>query len=194
MGQAIFIEESQKHYHQDIISQVYRLRHDTFIDRLGWDIQSENGLERDSFDEMNPYHIAIRDKYGDVAGCWRAMPTTGDYMLRSIFPELLQGEATPDAEDVWEISRFAIRKNHTCAVKGYSSQVMIDMMESLYGFAVEHNINRYVAVTTVGFERILRKLGLTIRRLGEGQSMQIGVERSVAIFVEVNEKMKISMH
>lgn len=194
MNQLTFVRENNKHNHLNIVNGVYRLRHDTFIDRLGWEINSENGMERDSFDDLNPYHIAIHDQQGDVSGCWRALPTTGDYMLRSVFPELLQGEAVPEGEHIWEISRFAVRKESAKAVKGYSGGLTLDMIRSLFQFAQANNVQHYVAVTTVGFERILKKLGLTIRRLGEGTSLQIGVERSVAIWVEVNYKMNISLH
>lgn len=194
MNQVLFVREENKEKHLDVINDVYRLRHETFIERLGWNISSNNGMERDSFDELNPFHIAVKNEQGGINGCWRALPTTGNYMLRSIFPELLQGEQLPEAEDVWEISRFAVRKNNAVAVKGYSGEVTTEIIRSLYQFAKAHGVNHYVAVTTVGFERILRKLGLTIRRLGEGKAMQIGVERSVAIWVEVNEKMQISLH
>lgn len=194
MNQVTYAKESNQQNQLGVIDSVYRLRHETFINRLGWDITSKNGMERDSFDDLNPYHIAVHDQQGEVNGCWRALPTTGDYMLRSVFSELLQGETVPEGDDIWEISRFAVRKDSGKAVKGYSGGVTVDMIRSLHHFAQAHNIKQYVAVTTVGFERILKKLGLTIRRLGAGASMQIGVERSVAIWVEVNDNMNIAVH
>lgn len=194
MNQVFFVSNDNKDKHSNVVNEVYRLRHETFIERMGWNIPSHNGMERDSFDELNPFHIAVANERDGIIGCWRALPTTGDYMLRSVFPELLQGEHAPEAEDVWEISRFAVRKNNAGPVKGYSGEATTRIIGSLYQFAKAHGVNHYLAVTTVGFERILRNLGLTLSRLGEGNAMQIGVERSVAIRVEVNEKMKISLH
>ncbi len=45
-----------------------------------------------------------------MLGSWRLLPTTGPYMLRDVFPQLLHGVAAPAAADTWEISRFAVSK------------------------------------------------------------------------------------
>lgn len=194
MNHVVFIPGKEEKKSVQTVNDVYRLRHDAFIDRLGWDICSDNGMERDHFDDLDPYHIVVKNASGEMGGCWRALPTTGDYMLRSIFPELLQGEVLPECQNIWEISRFAVKKTHNKAIKGYSSQVTVRMLQSLYEFAQYQNVQQYVAVTTVGFERILQKLGITMRRLGEGKALQIGVEKSVAILVDVDEKLRIELH
>ena len=188
---SIVITKEETNLNNSLVNSIYRLRHETFIGRLDWDIESTDGLEKDRFDELNPFHIAVQAEDGSVNGCWRALPTTGDYMLRSVFPELLQGEDLPEGDDIWEISRFAVRKGSSKVATGYMSEVTIDMVRSFGDFAKHNGINHYVAVTTVACERMLRQLGIKIRRLGEGQSMQIGIERTVALWIEVNSAMNI---
>lgn len=190
----IVIAQEKKALSNPLINDVYRLRHETFINRLDWDISSVNGMERDGFDDMHPFHIAIKDDSGVVDGCWRALPTTGDYMLKDVFPQLLQGERAPQVKDVWEISRFAVRKGSSKSTCGYMSAITIEMVRSFHEFARQKGIRAYVTVTTVGCERLLRQLGVECRRLGFARAMQIGKERSVALWINVNDRLLIHTH
>ena len=188
MNEIIFAQEK---YSTTITDEIFKIRHEAFIERLQWEITSEGGMERDRFDDIEAHHIAVRSPDGVIGGCWRALPTTSDYMLRSVFPELLQGEALPEEENVWEISRFAVRKGSSKSVQGYMSSVTIDLVRSFGEFAERNGIKNYVAVTTVACERLLRQLGVSIRRLGEGNSLQIGKERSVALWIKVDDNLRV---
>jgi acyl homoserine lactone synthase len=173
---------------------IFRLRHETFLERLQWNIEASNGLERDYFDDLEPYHIAVQNTQDGIDGCWRALPTMGSYMLKDVFPELLQGELAPTEADVWEISRFAVRKGSASSLKGYMSGITIQMVNSFYEFAREKGIKYYVTVTTVACERMLRQLGVECWRMGEGKALQIGVERSVALWIKVDHSLHINTH
>ncbi|RYY74187.1 MAG: GNAT family N-acetyltransferase [Gammaproteobacteria bacterium] len=191
MNNLIITQEDSNSTNQ-IVDGILQLRHETFIQRLDWDIPSVNGRERDYFDDLQPYHIAVLDQNKSVVnGCWRALPTTGDYMLKSIFPELLQGEAAPSCDDVWEISRFAVRKGSAEKEVGLLGNVTVDLVRSFHDFAIQNDIKAYVTVTTVACERLLRQLGVSLRRMGAASAMQIGKERSVALWIDVNQKLAI---
>lgn len=191
MNYITFTQETPLNSTNEIIDGIFKLRHKTFIERLDWDIPSHGGKERDQFDTLNPYHIAVtEDSKGEVKGCWRALPTVGDYMLKSTFPELLQGEEAPQEENIWEISRFAVKKGCN-KEKGNFSDVSLEMVRSFYDFAQQHNIDSYVTVTTVACERLLRQLGVTLRRMGEGKVIEIGIERSVALRIEVDQSLAL---
>ena len=88
-------DDSNSATSQSIIDGVLRLRHETIIERLNWEVTSNECRERDQFDELSPFHIAVTNQSGNVVGCWRAPSTTGAYMLKSIFPELPRGEPAP---------------------------------------------------------------------------------------------------
>lgn len=193
MNEIVITQESEART-DPLVNEVFRLRHEIFIDRLEWDIESNDGLERDHFDDLEPYHIAVKNSVGSVDGCWRALPTTGEYMLKDVFPELLQGEAAPCLGDVWEISRFAVRKGSSSSTYGYMSAVTIDLVRSFHEFALRKGIRAYVTVTTVACERLLRQLGVSCRRLGDANVMQIGKERSVALWINVDSKLAICTH
>ncbi len=183
MAHIQFIDPS-KNNNDQVLNNIFKLRHEVFYDRLGWEVNSNNGIEKDNFDDLDVVHIAMKNNDEDVIGCWRALPTTNSYMLKDVFPELGQGEELPQQENIWEISRFAVKK-HNSDDKSLIKNTTIQLIQSFYEFAKEKNIQSYVLVTTVACERILRASGVKTRRLGSGKSMQIGIEKTVALWINV---------
>ncbi len=65
-------------------------------------------MEIDEFDVLRPVHLLNRSTNGRIQGCVRLLPSTGPTMLRDTFPILLDGQAAPRSQDIWESSRFAL--------------------------------------------------------------------------------------
>ena len=163
---------------------MYRLRHAVFHDRLGWDVTSDQGMEHDEFDQVNPIYALARGADDEVEGCTRLLPTTGPYMLKDVFPELLAGRPAPQQRDVWEISRFALAEGKSDS-SGYGmSSIPMGMVAAAARFAQASGICRYIFATTVMLERLLRHCGLHIERLGP--PMRIGRVMSVACALEID--------
>ena len=164
-----------------ILDSMYRLRSAAFAERLGWDVVSVRGREIDAFDDLHPTYMIVRDSHRPrhALGCWRLLPTTGAYMLRDVFPELLDGAPAPADARVWEISRYAVMPASRAARPGFGfGDISVAMWRRLFSFSREAGIDAYVAVTTVAVERLVAKLGLTIQRFGPPR--QIGNALSVA--------------
>ncbi len=173
--QASIIEMPDQSSHSlNALEGMFRLRHEVFKERLNWDVGSIAGRERDVFDDLDPVYIVCEDE-GEVLGSWRLLPTTGPYMLKNVFPELLHGAPAPEAENTWEISRFAVSKR----VAGNESlgtvkKVTNILLEELFKFASRRQI-----------ERILKRAGLLTQRYGE--PLQIGVTKAVSGYADVTE-------
>lgn len=169
---------------------MFRLRYETFRIRLGWDVPvTADGLETDGYDQLGQArYILARDPDGAIDACWRLLPTQGPNMLRDVFPELLQGLPVPCAADCWEISRFAIATGRTPVEGSHPQlgfgQLSVAIMAEATRFAEAHGIVRYVTVTTVGMERLLRKQGVNIHRMGP--PMRIGLAMTVACLIELD--------
>lgn len=164
-----------------IVDSMYRLRSEAFAERLGWEVTSVRGREIDAFDDLRPTYMIVRDTCEPTRalGCWRLLPTMGPYMLRDVFPELLDGAAAPRDPRFWEISRYAVSAATRTARRGFGfGDVSLAMWRSLFRFAREAGIDACVAVTTVAVERLVARLGLTIERYGPPR--QVGCEQSVA--------------
>lgn len=162
---------------------IHILRYQAFRERLNWDIPTFEERERDHYDDLHPVFVIVRDAQ-KVLACCRLLPTTGPYMLRNTFPELLGGGRAPIALDVWEISRFAVTKEARAGL-GFTALPAAIIRETAR-FALANGISEYVFVTTVGFERLLTRMGVHLERFGP--PIQIGVEKSVAIRVFMDEQ------
>lgn len=168
-------------------NSMYLLRGKTFGDRLKWKVNVDSGLESDIFDNSSAVYSLISDAKKVVA-CTRVLKTTNAYMLKDVFPELARGEKIPEKEDVLEISRFAIDKEYGRSYKGVVSHLTYELFRSLYIYAVENRISNYVIVTTVAAEKIMKHMGLPVRRFGDGKETLLGSTKSVGLWLDVNRK------
>ncbi len=176
---------------QSVLLDMFAFRHEVFYRRLGWEVQTRYQLEYDEFDDMDPVYMVAEDDDGEIEGCWRLLPTTGAYMLRDTFPQLLRGEPVPDDDHVWELSRFAVAVHEDAgAQQAQLNDVTLEMIRKVYDFAVSHDIHEYVTVTSVALERLLKRTGLPIRRFGDGKAQRVGKVLTVACHVDINEQFR----
>lgn len=172
---------------------MHTLRAEVFSGRLGWDVHvTDDGLEIDQFDAVPSVHyILAQGPDRAVDACWRLLPTQGPNMLRDVFPELLHGQPAPASADVWELSRFAVAASKLSADESAGNhqvgfgELSVGLMAESARFALAHGIARYVTVTTAPIERMLRKLGVHVHRLGP--PVRIGSVLAVACFIEVDD-------
>ena len=92
------------------IHELAQYRHRVFVERLGWQLQGEPGIEFDAFDRPDTVYVIARGEHGRIVGCSRLLPTTAPYLLSHVFPELLEGCPPPGSPQIWELSRFAALK------------------------------------------------------------------------------------
>lgn len=178
---------------------LFRLRAEVFAGRLGWDVQiTPDGLERDAFDDLpEARYVFATSARGTVDACWRLLPTRGPNMLADTFPELLGGLPAPCSSDCWELSRFAIATDRLAASEDAGNpqigfgELSIALMVQAWQFAQACGIARYVTVTTAAIERMLKKQGLSVRRLSA--PVRVGSVLTVACFIEVDEVTRAAL-
>lgn len=181
---------SERGLPESVVDGIYRFRHRVFRERLGWSVPSMGGRERDDFDDLDPVFIAARAQDSRVTGTFRLLPTTGPYMLREVFPELLRGESVPCASDVWELSRFAVEPtNAGSRIQANASGATIELMRACYRYAADHGIREYVMATSVSVERMLRGMGIGLERFGDGRAQRFGRVLSVGCRLQVDEAL-----
>lgn len=164
---------------------MHRLRYQVFHQRLGWDVTVCDGLERDRFDNDHAVYMVTTDVTNVLSGGWRLLPTTRDYMLGAVFPQLLRGECPPCDRRIWEISRFAVDTKERAETAAFSlgetaGLLLVDAVR----FAIENNITRYILVTSVAVERLLAGTGILVHRFGP--PLRIGRVMSVACWVDID--------
>ena len=184
MGRIVLHTAANREVDAATLRDMFRLRYEVFKERLQWDIVCPNGLDCDDFDALNPVYALYLNDLGRVEGCWRILPTTGPYMLKDVFPQLVENEPVPRHGDVWEISRFAVssldpRYSSLASLHWITGQLLVTLLE----FGLNNRIKRFVAASDVRFERILKRSGLTVHRMGSVQ--RIGTTPSVAGWIHV---------
>jgi acyl homoserine lactone synthase len=174
------------------IEGMHRLRHEVFAVKRGWDVKSENGMERDAFDDVpEVMYMVARSTLGRIDACWRLLPTLGPNMLRDTFPELLHGQTAPASADCWELSRFAVATDRAGTSNASVGPVARGLMAESVRFAMERGIERYVTVTTPIMERMLKQTGLHVHRVGP--PIRIGIAAAVACFIEIDDQTKAAL-
>lgn len=135
------------------LRQMFQQRYRVFKQRLGWKVGGAAGEERDSFDSFFPIYLLSYDGAERLAGSWRFLPTTGPYMLRDVFPQLLRGARAPYHPLIWEGSRFAVEGRGSRLRT--SSELLCAVTETCIAFGICELITVYDA----RMERLLPRLG-----------------------------------
>ena len=132
---------------------MFQQRYRVFRQRLGWKVPVRAGQERDQFDDYYPIYLLAFDDREHLVGSWRFLPTTGPYMLRNVFPQLLDGAKAPYHPLIWEGSRFAVEGGG--GRRHISSELLCAVTETCIVLGVRELITVYDA----RMERLLPRLG-----------------------------------
>jgi acyl homoserine lactone synthase len=104
-------------------------------------------------------------------------------MLQKVFPELLHGHPVPEHPNVWELSRFATLTD-TSGHFGFTGLAM-EAMREIVAFGDRMDIERFVTVTTVAIERMLRHANIAVKRFGP--PVRVGADNIVALDIDIGE-------
>lgn len=143
-------------------------RYSIFVDRLGWNLPCEHGLERDQFDRSDTIYVVAKDESGTICGCARLLPTTKPYLLAEIFPQLLNGTTIPRSTEVWELSRFSSQPAQTDLTlsREQARHRFCVVFAAVVRSAMSRGATRLITFTALGVERILRAIGINAHRAG----------------------------
>jgi len=94
--------------HREDLDAMYRLRHKVFFEKLNWQVKSQDGMEKDEYDENYTYYLIYKDKNNVVRGCQRYIPMNNPCMFDGPFDFVLPNLQDYKSGDYWEASRFAI--------------------------------------------------------------------------------------
>lgn len=169
------------------LAEMHRLRYRIFKERLGWDVQVSGDMEIDEFDACRPVYLLQRTGDSGVQGCVRLLPTTGPTMLRETFPALLDGEAAPRSDSIWESSRFGVDLcTREAKTAGSIARATYELFAGMIEFGLMRQLTDIVTVTDARMERILCRARWPLRRLGSPRP--IGKTIAIAGYLEVSRE------
>lgn len=163
-------------------------RYSVFVEELGWDLPTPPGSERDQFDREDTVYVVAQDERGQVAGCARLLPTTRNFLLGEVFPQLMNGLPVPCSPEIWELSRFSTRpgESGTGLAKDEQRSRFCLLFRTLVRAAKERGATRLITFTALGVERILRQIGIHAHRVGPPQP--IDGKPVIALWIELDDQ------
>lgn len=162
-----------------LVNEMHRLRDRIFRGRLAWNVRCTSGLEIDQFDEMRPVYIMCLDPTDTVIGSARLLHATGGTMLQVVFPQLLQTVQFAVHRRMIESSRFCVDTESNAAREpGGLHTATLAMFAGIIEWSILNGFREIVTATDIRLERILRRAGWPLTRLGS--PVTINETRSVA--------------
>ncbi|MFT3665948.1 acyl-homoserine-lactone synthase [Piscinibacter sp.] len=154
---------------------IARYRYRVFVGQLGWDLPVPHDHDQDGFDVAYTRHV-VATEVNTIVGYARLLPTTRPYLLRSVFPDLLNGGSAPCDEEVWELSRYAATDlRHGDASPDISTIVGKALLLEAMRVTQAQGAHTLVFCTTVAVERLSRRWGMDTRRLGPTKRTSAGL-------------------
>lgn len=174
-----------------LFTAMHRLRARVFRDRLEWDVAVAGDMEIDLYDAEDATYLLAVDRDGEgadeVVGHVRLLPTTGPNMLADTFPYLVTG-APPRDPSIVESSRFCVDTSRVAELAGPGLRhATLALFAAILEWGLAHDQRGLATVTDTRMERILRRTGWPLQRLGPVTS--IGVTDAVAGMLPIDEKV-----
>jgi len=158
-----------------LFEQIGQYRREVFIERLGWELNTTNGMELDEFDGPDAVYVCSHDDDGLVNGVARLLPTNGPYLMEKVFPSLWGGIDIPCDPTIWELSRFAmvdISGSTELPIHQSSANGAPYLLRQVYRSAKLLGARTLITVSPVGMEKLLRRNGFQVKRAGIPQVCQ----------------------
>lgn len=151
------------------------------MDRLGWDLQSPDGLhEIDEYDgDDTLYLIVHQPETGRHLGSVRLLPSTGPHLLGDKFAHLC-ADGVPRGADVCEITRLVTTPGLN---RAEALQVRRQLSIALFEHALAAGITRYTMVTHLPWLPSLLSIGWDAEPLGMPHGDGVNAVAALQIFV-----------
>lgn len=130
------------HLYRSEMDQAYRLRHEVFVEEMKWEaLRRSDQRDIDQFDDGRAVHMLFI-KEGEVLGYQRMLPTTRPHLLSDVMPELCDGER-PVGPDVWEWTRYCVRRPHRERGRALSP-IANALLSGIVEWGIENGISRII--------------------------------------------------
>ncbi|MCP5363987.1 MAG: hypothetical protein H6905_01910 [Hyphomicrobiales bacterium] len=128
----------------DVLPSMLRLRHRVFVDRQRYQVPTFNRMEWNQFDTPAAVYLVWRDESAAVRAVARLVPTTFPYMIKEIWPELVEERELACRPDVWELSRLGIDRGIPSSLR---QRILGEMTCACAEFAALNGIRSYLLVS-----------------------------------------------
>jgi len=183
------------HNHGELLANMLRARHETFIQHAKWDLPEVDGMEFDQYDTPASRWIAVHE-IGQVLAGVRLTPTTHrcgiySYMIRDAqlgllesIPSNLLYEKAPVASHIWESSRIFVSPKVPAKLR---FRVQLNLISQMTTTAREMGASEVLGLIPESGPRWGRRVGLDIDAIGP--VLDIDGETSRCIRINLRSKL-----
>jgi acyl homoserine lactone synthase len=161
----LIVEQHNAHEHADLLNDMFRLRARVFGDRLKWNVQVVDGMERDKYDDEDPVYVISTDDHGKkVIGSLRLLPTTGPTLVADVFEDTLPEAAQLTSPFIWECTRVCVDEEYLGRDQAtFASGVLFAALGEV---ALAAGIQSIVGNFDARMLRLYRRVGCAVEVLG----------------------------
>jgi acyl homoserine lactone synthase len=153
----------------DALPSMYRFRHRVFVERRNYDVPHYRGMEWDQFDTPAAVYLLWRDDESQVRGMFRLIPTSFPYMIKDVWPQLVNCGELPSHPDVWETSRFGVDRDLPPPVR---KRIFGELMCASTEYGLANGVREYVTLTAPAlFRSGISQSGCAVTYLGARQKL-----------------------
>ncbi|MCE3256623.1 MAG: Autoinducer synthesis protein [Nitrobacter vulgaris] len=159
------------------MEQAYRLRHNVFVDEMGWeDLRKPDGREIDQFDDGRALHMLyIEDDR--VLGYQRMLPSMRPHLLTEVLPHLCEGDF-PVGPHIWEWTRYCVTREHRDRGRILSPAGNL-LLSSIVEWGLASGVGKIIIEMNPLW--LLRLVQLNFRVTPLGLPQQIGKDSIIAV-------------
>jgi len=157
------------HLFGDALPGQHRLRRKLFIDRQNYTVPVYKDLEYDQYDTPAATYVVRRDEQGVVRAVNRLIPTPLPYMIKDLWPDMVETGTVPSDWAVWESSRFGVDNDLDPQTR---DRYLGELLCGVISYGLLNNISWFIAVLTYPLiKRSLIASGVDVELLGRPRSI-----------------------
>jgi acyl homoserine lactone synthase len=164
----IVVEGNNAERHTDLLEQMFRARARVFRDKMKWNVDVTDGMERDRYDDEAPVYLLYTDENAKVVkGSLRLLPTTGPTLLAEVFSDTLPDAVFLSAPSIWECTRFCV--DAETLMKESREEMLLAscaLIEGLGTVALRSGIATVLGNFSPSMLRVYRRIGCEVDVLG----------------------------
>jgi acyl homoserine lactone synthase len=163
----VTVERYNVEPYSHLLSGMFRLRARVFRDRLKWNVQVSDGMERDKYDDEDPAYLIYADAATkSVFGSVRLLPTTGPTLVGDVFADTLPDVAHLTSPAIWECTRFCVDEALIAERRESLVLVAANLIAALGEVALEAGIGSILGNLDAKLLRLYRRIGCEVEVLG----------------------------
>jgi len=131
-----------QHFGGALVSQ-FQLRYRMLVEAQYWEVGRFQGMEYDQYDTPAATYLVWMDSQGTVRGSVRTVPTDRPYMLKDLWPDMVEKGTLPCSLSVWEATRFCVDRTLPESLR---QQVKQELVCAFLEFGLKNDIREMIGV------------------------------------------------